>query len=94
MADRVHNGTLTANDVTTVGITRHAGKLSVTNRSDSGTIWVRLDGEDPQVEDEDCFPVLALQTAHFDTAVPAINAAQIKLISDESLDYTVAGTAN
>lgn len=93
MADRVQNGTLNANELITVHIARHGGKLTVINRSSVGAIWVRNDGDDPVVEGENCFPVLPMGQRDFDVASPAAEPAQIKLIADGALDYSVMGTA-
>jgi hypothetical protein len=87
MALAAKSGTLVANTVTPVAVLNCFPGINVVNRSGSGTIWVRLDGVDPTVAGDNCFPVLGVR--YF--SVPAANADKItvKLISTAALDYTV-----
>ncbi len=80
----------TAKDVTVdvVAFGSRAG-VTVTNRSETGTIWVRTDGGNiTGAAQDNCFPVMG--TATFQ--VPKGNkTSTIKLWSTEALEYTVAG---
>lgn len=92
MALNARSGTLTASTVATVAITdAWPDGITVVNRSQTGTIWVRLDGTDPTVAGDDCYPVLGAR--HFPATTVRKEAVTVKLISSAALDYTVEGTA-
>lgn len=105
MAVYAKSGTLTASAVASVDITtltRYVGidwdgisdGIWVINRSQSGQIWVRLDGEDPTVAGDDCYVVLGARFFPNPKARggDAGEAVTVKLISSAALDYTVEGT--
>lgn len=89
MALTAKSGTLTPSTVATVTVLNCFPGLNIVNRSGSGTIWVRLDGQDPTVAGDNCFPVLGVR--YF--SIPSTNADKVtvKLISTAALDYTVEG---
>lgn len=97
MALNAKSGTLVADAVTTVTITdTWPGGIEVVNRSQTGQIWVRLDGVAPTVAGDDCFLVMGAR--YFDPPGPGIAGSNtentvVKLISSAALDYTVEGTA-
>ena len=90
MPRAAQSGTLTQAQVEDVEITdAHPDGITVINRSQTGAIWVRLDGPDPEVEGDNSHPVLGVR---YFPAPRAQQAVTVKLLSDEALDYTVEGT--
>jgi hypothetical protein len=80
------SGTLTGGAVTTVTVTATADGVEVINRTQTGEIWVRLDGTDPTVAGADCFVVLGARL------FPARNGlVTVKLIASSALAYAVEG---
>lgn len=63
--------------------------FSVTNRSDSDTIWARLDGQPATVAGDDCFPVLGTRT--FRAREEGLKTATVSLISNNASEYTLEG---
>jgi hypothetical protein len=59
------------------------------------TIWYRLDGVDPTVGGEDCFP--CLDTVHIphpadgETGLPKSEKVEVRLISSAAVQYVVEG---
>jgi len=89
MADpTAQSGTLTANVTTTVNITDAYPAVLVVNRSQTGTIWVRLDGVNPTVAGANCRPVLGARSFGIN---PYERPTSVRLIADTALDYTVEG---
>lgn len=88
MAAYALSGTLAANVVTSVIVAGWPYGINVVNRSGTGTIWVRMDGVDPTVAGQDCFPVLGAR--NFPSPGANVN---VRLISSGALDYTVEGQA-
>lgn len=84
-----HPGTLTADQAVTVEIDNHGGWVEVVNRSQTGEIWVRVDGEDATVAGEDCYLVLGSRRLAVPVAVTLYQAAAVSLIASDALDYTV-----
>lgn len=86
------SGTLTANTVATVTVSVDSSgsgnTFTVTNRSLTGTIWVRVDGTNPTVAGDNCFPVLGSRTFK---AKSGLREVAVKLISDAALAYSVEG---
>lgn len=82
------SGTLTISTVASVTVTADGGGVQVVNRSQTGVIWVRLDGTDPVAAADDCFSVLGVR--HFPTHTGAVT---VKMISANALDYSVEGLA-
>lgn len=88
---RAKSGTLVANTVTSVTVTDvNPGGVEIVNRSQTGQIWVTLDGTEPTVAGDDCFIVLGARYFENPT-VPAREQVVVKLISSAALDYTVEG---
>jgi hypothetical protein len=84
MADTQH-GTLTADEVTTVTLIASTNGLEVINRDLSGAIWVRIDGEDPQIAGEDSYVVLGARQF----PIKRKGTITVKLISDADRAYSV-----
>lgn len=80
------SGTLTGSVVTTVTVIADGLGIQVVNRSQTGTIWVRLDGVDPVAAADDTYAVLGAR--HFVTHTGAV---QVRLLSTAALDYSVEG---
>ena len=89
MARSAQNGTLTASTVATVTVSDAFPGINIVNRSQTGTIWVTLDGSTPTVAGANCYPVLGVR--YFNVAGPHATAVTVKLISSSALDYTVEG---
>jgi hypothetical protein len=84
---RAKSGTLTAGVAVDVEITDHDNWVEIVNRSQTGEIWARTDGQDATVAGDDCYVVLGarvLPVRALDTA-----AATVSLISTGALAYTV-----
>jgi hypothetical protein len=81
------SGTLTAGGpATTVVVGMIRDGVTVINRSQTGELWVRLDGQDPTVAGDDCFVVLGARTF----TPPDIDwAMEIRMISSQALNYSV-----
>lgn len=91
MALNARSGTLTPNTVASVPITdAYPDGLWVINRSQTGEIWVRLDGQNPTVAGDDCFVVLGAR--YFPATTIGREAVTVRLISTLALTYTVEGT--
>lgn len=84
MAATAH-GTLTANQVETVYIDVGYSGFEVINRTRSGVIWVRYDGEDPAPGAAGSFTVLGARS--FPTW--RRGSIEVRLISDDARDYSV-----
>lgn len=84
MAATAH-GTLTANAVTSVTLDADTDGIQVVNRSQTGAIWVRVDGSAPTVGGANSYVVLGARSF----TIRRRGSLTIKLISDEALDYTV-----
>lgn len=87
MADTAH-GTLTPGAVTQSLIESGRGGIVVVNRTMTGAIWVRIDGIDPVPAAEDTYAVpgareFPLARRQQETAI------DVRMISDEALDYSV-----
>jgi hypothetical protein len=80
------SGTLTANVVSTVTVSADGRGIQVVNRTQTGVIWVRLDGVDPVAAADENFTVLGVR--HFPTRTGSI---QVRLLSTDALAYTVEG---
>jgi hypothetical protein len=80
------SGTLVANTVATVTVDADGRGIQVVNRTQTGVIWVRLDGVTPVAAADDNFVVLGVR--HFPTRTGSIT---VKLISADALAYTVEG---
>lgn len=80
------SGTLTGSVVTTVTVAADGLGIQVVNRTQTGVIWVRLDGVDPVAAADDNFAVLGVR--HFVTRTGMI---EVRLISADALEFTVEG---
>lgn len=80
------SGTLTANAVTSITVSADGLGIQVVNRTQTGVIWVRLDGVDPVAAADSNYAVLGVR--HFATRTGAVT---VKMISIGALDYTVEG---
>lgn len=90
MAATAH-GTLTPGEVESVDIEPGWRGVEVVNRSKRGVIWVRFDGEDPEVEGADTYAVVGVRA--FDVPRPrAPEFSSIRLLADEALAYSVEAT--
>lgn len=92
MAATAH-GVLTADEVTTVEIDAGNHGLVVVNRSLEGTIWVRIDGEDPQVAGAGSYAVLGARDFAVPRRLVRRGAVTVKLLSDAARAYTVEAIA-
>lgn len=85
------HGTLTANVVKTVSITdAWPGGIEVINRSQTGEIYVTLDGTTPTVGGADTFVVLG--SRYFGNDRIGDDTVTVKLISSAALAYSVEST--
>lgn len=86
------SGTLTANTVKseTVEVVAFGTEkgLSVTNRSTTGEIWVRLDGVDPTVAGDNCKLVIGTRSFALSDGISSVT---VKMISTDALSYCVEG---
>ena len=89
MTPSAKSGTLAPNVVTSVVVGSGYPGVTVLNRSQTGEIWVRLDGTDPVVAADDTFVVLGAR--YFDTSLPHVSPVTVKLISIAALNYSVEG---
>jgi hypothetical protein len=96
MAQRAESGTLVANEVTTIKFPQYFWNLVVVNRSLNQEIWVRTDGQNPEVAGDDCFPVLPQSQQAFsngnlsqEPVVRVGGGTQVSLISSSTPAYTV-----
>lgn len=88
MASTAH-GVLTANVVTTLSIDAGNGGLVVVNRSLEGVIWVRIDGQDPQIAGEGTYAVFGARDFPISRYRLRSGPIIVKLISDTARAYTV-----
>jgi hypothetical protein len=85
------SGTLTPSTATPIAITdAFPGGIWVHNRTQTGEIWVRLDGTPAAVAADDNF--LVSGSRHFPPYRIGTEAVTVSLISNQALDYTVEGT--
>lgn len=90
---KAKSGTLDPGIVTEVTVTvdPFGGNrgVGITNRTGTGEIWVRIDGEDPIVEGDDCYIVIAVRELETPTGASSIT---VKLLSNDAISYTVEGS--
>lgn len=84
MAATAH-GYLTADEVTTVTVDARSAGIEVINRSPPGAIWVRFDGQDPEIAGPGSYVVLGARL--FEPG--RRGAVTVKLISDADRAYSV-----
>ncbi len=91
MTDSVH-GTTVPGQVTVVEISADRVQgVNIVNRSLTGELWVRFDGEDPVVEGEGSFAVLGARNYPYPKTT-AGEGVEIKLISDDAVKFSVEGS--
>lgn len=83
------SGTLTEDQVEEVTLTGVTGAgIEIINRSQTGTIWYRCDGGDPEPGADNSHPVLGSRRVDNPFGLRA-GTVVVKLISDAALDFTV-----
>lgn len=82
-------GVLTANEVTVVTLAPGFGGLVVVNRSQSGEIWVTINGDEPEVAGEGSYCVLGARDFPLTRYRLQQGPVTVKLISSEALAFTV-----
>jgi hypothetical protein len=87
VARSIH-GTLVANTPATIA-TIIAGwpGINILNRSQTGTIWVTLDGSTPAIAGAGSYPVLGVR--YFPSSYGQGASAVVKAVSSAALDWTV-----
>lgn len=99
-ASRAKSLTLTPNTYTPVNFPQYFATITVVNRSTStDVVWLRVDGNQPTVAGDDCYPVLPGQSQSFPNGVltqepitRVISGTQAILISSTACPVTVYGT--
>lgn len=95
---RCKSATLTADTPVTVTISdAHPGGVSISRlvEGPTATIWYRLDGINPTVGGDDCFP--CIDTVHIphpadgEVGLPADEVVEVRLISADAVQYVVEG---
>ena len=99
---RAKSGTLTANTAAGETITdAYPGGISISKLPDpdgtypAAVIWYRLDGVDPTVGGDDCFP--CVDTVHINHPADAEQGArrdeavEVRMIADAAVRYAVEG---
>lgn len=99
-ASKSKSVTLVPNEATPINFPQYFATTTVINRS-TGTdvVWLRIDGNQPTVAGDDCYPVLPGQAQSFPNGVllqepltRVISGTQTILISDTACPVTVYGT--
>lgn len=85
---RIHHGSLTANEVTTVVLDQAYAAVEVLNRSGNAEIYFTVDGPDPTIEGDDCY-VLPAAMGSIEVRASAYTPVAIKLISMGSPTFTI-----
>jgi hypothetical protein len=88
MATTAH-GILTADAVTSVTIDAGRGGVVIVNRQQSGVIWVRYDGEDPEPEQPDTYAVYGAREFPIYSRSRQGVTVEFRLLSEESKQYSV-----
>lgn len=87
---RIVHGTLVGDEVTTVTLTdRNFEQLEVMNVDGAAVIYFRVDGEDPEVEGDDC-EVIPASIAVLRVPTPSVDN-EVRLISSGTPKYSVRG---
>jgi hypothetical protein len=81
------HGALTANQITEVVVRPGPDGLDVVNRSQTGVIWVTIDGSDPAPLASNSFACIGVRT--FAMRVRHQDDVTVKMIADSALNYTV-----
>lgn len=88
MAHTKH-GTLAPNAVTSVTITPGEEGIVVVNRNLEGTLWVRIDGQNPVIGADDSYVVFGSREFPLGRAAVAKGSINVRLISDAGRQYSV-----
>jgi len=88
MATTAH-GTLNANEVTSVAVESGWGGIVVINRAQTGVIWVRLDGQDPEPEQPNTFAVFGAREYPADSREDQVRTVEVRMLSDTAVQYSV-----
>jgi len=88
MATTAH-GTLNANEVASVAVESGRGGIVIVNRQQSGVIWVRLDGVDPQPEQPDTFAVYGAREFPVQSRRNQVIELDVRMLTDEAKQYSV-----
>lgn len=88
MASTAH-GTLEAGTVTTVKIRPGEEGIVVLNRDLTGTIWVRIDGQDPGVGAADSYVVIGAREFPMSRTAVRKGEVTVTLLSDAARSYSV-----
>jgi hypothetical protein len=98
-AQRASSTTLVINTPATIIFPQYFATITVINRSSTGTLWVRTDGQTPAVAGDDNYPVLPLQAQSFPNGIltqepitRTISGTSVSIISDTACPLTVYGT--
>lgn len=80
------HGTLTPNVVATATVDPGWIGIVVVNRTGSGVIWVRIDGQDPAPMGENSYAVLGVRSFMLRRRNQPVT---VRMIAGTALDYTV-----
>lgn len=95
-ASRAHSATLVVDTAMAVNFPQYFSNITVVHRGDTGTVWFRTDGIEPEPLADDNYPVLpgrmitvpnGMRTQEPITRV--ISGSSIQLISDTAVPFTV-----
>jgi hypothetical protein len=82
------HGTLTADEIKTVTVTAGREGVVIVNRTQTGVIWVRIDGEDPAEEAADSYAVFGVREFPLSRTKAGLPMT-IKMLSNADKTYTV-----
>ncbi len=83
------HGVLTPDQITSVQVDAGPDGVVVVNRSLTGTIWVTVDGSDPDDSAANSFSVLGARDFQFSRYRRQSGPIVVKLIAGEALAYSV-----
>jgi len=95
-ASRAHSDTLIVDTVYPVNFPQYFAYITVVHRGATGTIWLRTDGIEPEVLEDDNYPVLPGQSITFPNGILSqepitrmVSGTSVLLISDTAVPFTV-----
>lgn len=88
---QIKSATTTAATADTVTLSHTHPEVEVLHRGTSGTLWVRADGSVATVAGDECYAVQPYEAAILPVGP---QPAQVSIISDEAVPYTVTGCAS
>lgn len=88
MAKTTH-GTLTANTVSSVSIVPGSEGIVVVNRDMTGTIWVRIDGSDPQVGGDGSYVVIGAREFPMSLTEVRKGSVNVRMVADAARKFSV-----